>query len=129
MIIWKNLITNSICIILGIIVIILIIYDNHIRYKNYSYDKNYQMLIISIIYFPLSIFFCSVTLLLLYNSPCHLKTMRMNYDCVACFDESETEGVLCHQCNQAGLCINCYYEWKKKSNTCPICRARYFIDV
>ena len=95
-------------------------------WHNYKYfDKiNRSFIIYAIV--TVTIFLTGSAFLINYNNPCFMKTVPMTNECVACLDSSKVSGIQCECCKQTALCTECYIEWNKKSDTCPLCRNIYY---
>ena len=128
MIIWINLIKNLTCMVIDIIIIVLmVVYRYSIFARGTNEYRNELVMLYPVIYIIISVYITVLTVLIWVNNPCNITTHPMKYECVACFEETNLEGIKCNICQNTSLCLDCYLKWQKKGDTCPICRAKYSV--
>lgn len=121
MILWKNLISNSICLIFDILLLTIILI-NQLFYKKTRIET-----LLNIIYCIIIIFVITRTFIMFYNNPFYIRTDIIDEYCVSCFDSSKVSGIKCKICKKTTLCVECYNKWKSYSGNCPLCRNKLLI--
>ena len=113
MILWKNLISNSICLIFDILLLTIILI-NQLFYKKTRIET-----LLNIIYCIIIMFVIISTFTMFYNNPFYIRTDIIDEYCVSffnCFDSSKVCGIKCKiKIVKTTLCVECYNKWKSYS--------------